>query len=77
MAYGRSWHHPLDEQVWKCLGQRGDGKLLLTACKVYRTWDVSKADVFDYMVPLYDPRRRYSTLGYLSSVEYEEQAKQA
>jgi putative transposase len=30
--------------------------------------------VFDYMGRFYNPRRRHSTLGYLSPVELEEQA---
>ncbi|MDP3315850.1 MAG: IS3 family transposase, partial [Devosia sp.] len=33
--------------------------------------------VFDYIERFYNPRRRHSTLGYLSPVEYEEQAKRA
>ncbi|MCR6673115.1 IS3 family transposase [Devosia ginsengisoli] len=48
-----------------------------TARKVYRTRDDAKADVFDYIERFYNPRRRHSTLGYLSPVEYEEQAKLA
>src|SRR5439155_22707747 len=32
---------------------------------------------FDYIERLYHPRRRHSTLGYLSPVEYEEQANLA
>lgn len=31
-------------------------------------------DVFDYIERFYNPRRRHSTLGYLSPVEFEEQA---
>jgi len=30
--------------------------------------------VFDYIERFYNPRRRHSTLGYLSPVEFEEQA---
>ena len=48
-----------------------------TARKVYRTSDDAKADVFDYIERFYNPRRRHSTLGYLSPVDYEEQAKLA
>jgi len=39
--------------------------------------DDAKADVFDYIERFYDPRRRHSTLGYLSPVQHEEQAKRA
>jgi putative transposase len=48
-----------------------------TARKVYRNRDDAKADVFDYIERFYNPRRRHSTLGYLSPVQYEEQAKLA
>ena len=48
-----------------------------TARKVYRTRDDAKADMFDYIERFYNPRRRHSTLGYLSPVQYEEQAKLA
>lgn len=41
------------------------------ARKIYRTKDDAKADVFDYIEC--NPRRRRSTLGYLSPVQYEEQ----
>ena len=34
-------------------------------------------DAFDYIGCFYNPRRRHSTLGYLSPVEYEEQANLA
>lgn len=39
--------------------------------KHYRTRDEAKADVFDYIERFYNPRRRHSTLGYLSPVELE------
>lgn len=48
-----------------------------TARKVYRTRDDANADVFDYIERFYNPRRRQSTLGYLSPVEFEEQAMPA
>ena len=44
-----------------------------TARKTYRTRDQAKADVFDYIERFYNPRRRHSTLGYLSPVEFEKQ----
>ena len=42
--------------------------------KVYRTRDEAGSDVFDYIERFYNPRRRHSTLGYLSPVEYERRA---
>jgi putative transposase len=48
-----------------------------TANKTYRTRDQAKADVFDYIERFYNPRRRHSTLGYLSPMEFERQAELA
>ena len=33
----------------------------------------AKADVFDYIERFYNPKRRHSTIGYLSPVEFEKQ----
>lgn len=52
-------------------------KIERCACKVYRTRDSTKADVFDYIQRFYNPKRRHSTLGYLDSVQYEEQVMEA
>ena len=49
-------------------------KIERTARKTYRSRDEAKADVFDYIERFYNPKRRHSTLGYLSPVEFEEQA---
>jgi putative transposase len=43
-----------------------------TACKVYCTRDAARADIFDYIERFYNPRRRHSTLGCLSPVQFEE-----
>ena len=40
--------------------------------KAYRTRDEAKADVFDYIERFYNPKRRHSTLGYLSPIAFEE-----
>ena len=45
-----------------------------TARKVYRTRDQARADVFDYIERFYNPRRRHSTIGYLSPMEFERNA---
>jgi putative transposase len=45
-----------------------------TARKVYHTRDQARADVFDYIERFYNPRRRHSTIGYLSPREFENRA---
>ena len=45
-----------------------------TTRKVYRTRDQAKAGVFDYIERFYNPKRRHSTIGYLSPMEFERQA---
>ena len=42
-----------------------------TARKVYRTRNDARTDVFDYIERFYNPRRRHSTLGYLSPNDFE------
>jgi putative transposase len=37
----------------------------------YRTRDEARADVFDYIERFYNPRRRHSSIGYVSPVEFE------
>ena len=39
--------------------------------RIYRTRDQARADVFDYIEPFYNPRRRHSTIGYLSPMDFE------
>lgn len=43
--------------------------------KVYRTREQARSDVFDYIECFYNPRRRHSTLGYLSPVQFEQAQK--
>jgi putative transposase len=45
-----------------------------TARKMYRSRDEAKADVFDYIERFYNPKRRHSTIGYMSPMEFERQA---
>ena len=68
---GNVWDNAAIESFFSSL------KIERTARKVYRTRDDAKADVFDYIERFYNPRRRHSTLGYLSPVDYEEQPKLA
>ena len=41
-----------------------------TARKMYRSSDEAKADVFDYIERFYNAKRRHSTIGYLSPMEF-------
>ena len=45
-----------------------------TSSKMYRTRAYAKADVCDYIQCFYNPKRRHSTLDYLSPREFEMQA---
>lgn len=65
---GNVWDNAAMESFFSSL------KTERTARKVYRTRDDARADVFDYVERFYNPRRRHSTLGYLSPIEFEEQA---
>jgi transposase len=40
----------------------------------YRSRNEAKADVFDYIERFYNPKRRHSTIGYLSPMEFEQKA---
>jgi putative transposase len=44
------------------------------ARKTYRTRNDAKADVFDYIERFYNPKRRHSTIGYMSPVDFEMKA---
>jgi hypothetical protein len=48
-----------------------------TARKMYRTRDEARADVFHYIERFYNPERRHSTIGYMSPMEFERQARLA
>ena len=65
---GNVWDNAAMESFFSSL------KTERTAGKTYRTRDQAKADVFDYIERFYNPRRRHSTLGYLSPVEFEKRA---
>ena len=55
----------------KCIARGEILKIERVNRRVYATRGEAKADVFDYVERFYNPRRRHSTLGYLSPVEYE------
>src|SRR6187401_3564677 len=65
---GNVWDNAAMESFFSSL------KTERTARKTYRTRDQAKADVFDYIERFYNPRRRHSTIGYLSPMEFERQA---
>ena len=65
---GNVWDNAAMESFFSSLKTERIGK------RVYRTRDDARADVFDYIELFYNPRRRHSTLGYLSPVEFEEKA---
>ncbi|MGE0285233.1 MAG: IS3 family transposase [Bradyrhizobium sp.] len=68
---GNVWDNAAMESFFSSL------KIERTSRKTYRTRDQAKADVFDYIECFYNPRRRHSTIGYLSPVEFEKQARLA
>lgn len=68
---GEVWDNSAMESFFSSL------KTERTAGKTYRTRDEGRADVFDYIETFYNTRRRHSTLGYLSPVQYEEQGRLA
>ena len=45
--------------------------------KIYRTRNQARADVFDDFERFYNPKRRHSTIGYLSPAEFERRAQLA
>jgi putative transposase len=65
---GNVWDNAAMESFFSSL------KTERTARKIYRTRDDAKADVFDYIERFYNPKRRHSTIGYLSPMEFERKA---
>ena len=63
--YGNVWYNAAMESFFSSL------KTVRAARKVYRTRGDAKAVVFDYIERFANPRRRHSTLGYLSPMEFE------
>ena len=62
---GNVWDNSAMESFFSTL------KTERTACKVYRTRNEARADVFDYIERFYNAVRRHSTIGYISPVEFE------
>jgi putative transposase len=66
---GNCWDNAAMESFFSTL------KTERTNRKVYRTRDEARADVFDYIERFCNPRRRHSTLDYLSPLDYEQQRR--
>ena len=65
---GNCWDNAAMESFFSSL------KTERTARKTYRTRDEAKADVFDYVERFYNPKRRHSTIGYMSPMDFEMKA---
>ena len=65
---GNVWDNAAMESFFSSL------KTERTTRRIYRTREDAKADVFDYIERFYNPKRRHSTIGYLSPMEFERQA---
>ena len=65
---GGCWDNAVMESFFSSL------KTERTSRRNYQTRDGARADVFDYIERFYNPRRRHSTLGYLSPIDYEKAA---
>src|SRR5215208_1930462 len=65
---GNVWDNAAMESFFSSL------KTERTARKTYRTRDEARADVFDYIERFYNSKRRHSTIGYLSPMEFERKA---
>ena len=65
---GNVWDNAAMESFFSSL------KTERTARKTYRTREDAKADVFDYIERFYNAKRRHSTIGYISPMEFERQA---
>ena len=68
---GNVWDNAAMESFFSSL------KTERTARKTYRTRDDAEADVFDYIERFYNVKRRHSTIGYISPIEFEMKAQLA
>ena len=65
---GNVWDNAVMESFFSSLKAERTGR------KWYPSRDAARADVFDYIERFYNPIRRHSTLGYLSPMDFEQQA---
>ena len=68
---GNVWDNAAMESFFSSL------KTERTARKTYPTRNEARADVFDYIERFYNSKRRHSTIGYLSPMEFEAKARLA
>ena len=66
---GNVWDNAAMESFFSSL------KTERTVRKLYRTRNQARAAVFDYIERFYNSRRRHSTIGYLSPMEFERRGK--
>jgi putative transposase len=62
---GNCWDNAAIESFFSTLKTERLGR------RQYRTRDELRADVFDYIERFYNPKRRHSTIGYISPVQFE------
>ena len=65
---GNCWDNAAMESFFSSL------KTERIARKTYRTRNDARADVFDYIERFYNPKRRHSTIGYMSPMDFEMKA---
>lgn len=65
---GNVWDNAAMESFFSTL------KTERTARKVYRSRNQARADIFDFIERFYNAKRRHSTIGYLSPMEFERRA---
>lgn len=68
---GNCWDNSAMESFFKSL------KTERTDRRVYRLRADAKADVFDYIEVFYNGKRRHSTIGYISPIQFEQQRQLA
>ena len=68
---GNVWDNAAMESFFSTL------KTERTARRVYGTRNDARADIFDYIERFYNSTRRHSTLGYVSPIDFEHQARVA
>ena len=66
---GNVWDNAAMESFFSTL------KTERTARKVYRSRGQARADIFDFIERFYNAKRRHSTIGYLSPMEFERRAE--
>ena len=65
---GNVWDNAAMESFFSTL------KTERTAQKIYLSRNQARADIFDFIERFYNPKRRHSTIGYLSPIEFERRA---